>query len=128
MQKHAQLLCYHYIREEAERLYGFATADERALFTVLIGISGIGPKAALAVLSSLSPEDLARCVAEGDPARITGCETRPRCRDRCLRSDDCSRPNRTGSRSPSLPGLWRGRREGEAGRRSFYSWYSGGGR
>jgi len=52
-------------------LYGFASVDERDFFTRLIGVSGIGPKAAMSILSVLSPEELALCVLSGDAKAIT---------------------------------------------------------
>lgn len=43
---------YHYVREDIMALYGFKTREERLLFTKLLGVSGIGPKGALAILAS----------------------------------------------------------------------------
>jgi holliday junction DNA helicase RuvA len=61
---------YLHVREDALQLYGFADAAERDLFVRLLGVSGIGPKVALAVVSSGSAEDLRRAIALGDPARF----------------------------------------------------------
>jgi Holliday junction DNA helicase RuvA len=61
---------YLHVREDALQLYGFADAGERDLFVRLLGISGIGPKVALAVVSSGSAEELRRAIALGDPARF----------------------------------------------------------
>jgi holliday junction DNA helicase RuvA len=61
---------YLHVREDALQLYGFADADERDLFVRLLGVSGIGPKVALAVVSSGSSEELRRAIALGDPARF----------------------------------------------------------
>jgi Holliday junction DNA helicase RuvA len=61
---------YLHVREDALQLYGFADAAERALFVQLLGVSGIGPKVALAVVSSASPEDLRRAIALKDSARF----------------------------------------------------------
>ena len=61
---------YLHVREDALQLYGFADAAERELFVRLLGISGIGPKVALAVVSSSQPADLWRAIALGDPARF----------------------------------------------------------
>jgi Holliday junction DNA helicase RuvA len=61
---------YLHVREDALQLYGFADAAERALFVHLLGVSGIGPKVALAVVSSTSPADLQRAIALGDTARF----------------------------------------------------------
>lgn len=61
---------YLHVREDALQLYGFADAAERELFLRLLGVSGIGPKVALAVVSSASPADLGRAIALGDAARF----------------------------------------------------------
>ncbi len=61
---------YLHVREDALQLYGFASAGERALFVQLLGVSGIGPKVALAVVSSASPEELQRAIALKDAARF----------------------------------------------------------
>lgn len=56
----------HVIREDANLLYGFLTAEEQTCFATLIGISGIGPQLALAVLATHSPADLQTLLLEGD--------------------------------------------------------------
>jgi Holliday junction DNA helicase RuvA len=61
---------YLHVREDTLQLYGFADAAERALFIQLIGVSGIGPKVALAVVSSASPDELTRAIALRDSARF----------------------------------------------------------
>jgi len=61
---------YLHVREDALQLYGFADAAERSLFVQLLGVSGIGPKVALAVVSSASPEELQRAIALRDSARF----------------------------------------------------------
>ena len=61
---------YLHVREDTLQLYGFAGADERELFELLLGVSGIGPKVALAVVSSGRPEELRRAIALGDSARF----------------------------------------------------------
>jgi holliday junction DNA helicase RuvA len=66
------LRIYTHVREDALQLYGFLTALERQLFEKLIGISGIGPKLAIAVLSGMDPRDLMTSVQRGDVARLTG--------------------------------------------------------
>lgn len=58
------------VREDALALYGFLSEDERSLFELLIGVSGIGPKLALAVLSNLAPDELRRAVAHGESATL----------------------------------------------------------
>ena len=63
---HAHLI----VRDDALLLYGFATEEERDLFLLLIGVQGVGPKMALAVLSGGSPRELLAAVAGGDVARL----------------------------------------------------------
>ena len=65
------LRVHTHVREDALLLYGFATALEQELFERLIGISGIGPKVALAVLSGIEPLELVRAIERGDLARLT---------------------------------------------------------
>jgi holliday junction DNA helicase RuvA len=54
------------VREDAMLLFGFATREERGAFDALTGVSKVGPKLALAVLSSMSPPEIAEAVARGD--------------------------------------------------------------
>ena len=61
---------YLHVREDALQLYGFADPAERSLFVQLLGVSGIGPKVALAVVSSASPDELQRAIALRDSARF----------------------------------------------------------
>ena len=61
-----------HVREDALALFGFATMLELQLFEQLIGVSGIGPRLALAVISGIDPPDLLRAIAEGDVGRLTG--------------------------------------------------------
>jgi Holliday junction DNA helicase RuvA len=63
---HAHLV----IRDDAMQLYGFATEAERELFLMLIGVQGVGPKVALAVLSGGQPRELLNALAAGDAARF----------------------------------------------------------
>jgi Holliday junction DNA helicase RuvA len=65
------LRTHTHVREDALVLYGFATLVEQDLFEKLIGISGIGPKVALAVLSGIEPQELVRAIERGDVARLT---------------------------------------------------------
>ena len=65
------LRIHTHVREDALLLYGFATLLELDLFERLIGISGIGPKVALSVLSGIEPRELVRAVERGDVARLT---------------------------------------------------------
>lgn len=62
----AKLLTYLHVKEDIMQLFGFASEKERRVFKVLIGISGIGPKLALTVLSHMAPEDLEQAVANQD--------------------------------------------------------------
>ncbi len=66
----AKLFTHHYVREDAEKLYGFSTKTEREMFRQLIAISNIGPKTALSILSGVSPQDLVSCVNKGDATRL----------------------------------------------------------
>jgi holliday junction DNA helicase RuvA len=59
-----------HVREDALQLYGFASADERELFELLLGVSGIGPKVALAIVSGSPPAELRRAIARDDLARF----------------------------------------------------------
>ena len=60
-----------HVREDALLLYGFGTTLEQDLFERLIGVSGIGPKVALAVLSGIEPPELVRAIERSDVARLT---------------------------------------------------------
>ena len=66
-----RLLTAHCVREDDEVLYGFATADERDMFGRLTGVSGVGPKIAIAILSGSSVGELAMAIAGGDSKRIS---------------------------------------------------------
>jgi holliday junction DNA helicase RuvA len=65
------LRIHTHVREDVIALYGFATPLEQGLFERLIGISGIGPKLALAVLSGIEPGELVRAIRVQDVARLT---------------------------------------------------------
>ncbi|MFY9511013.1 MAG: Holliday junction branch migration protein RuvA [Rubrivivax sp.] len=65
-----QLLTQFVVREDAQLLYGFLTAGERATFRLLVKISGVGPRTALAILSGLSVAELSQAVAAQDTARL----------------------------------------------------------
>lgn len=69
--KSAKLYTYLHVREEVFELYGFATESELSCFQMLIGVSGVGPKAALAILSSNSPEGLALAIVSGNEKALT---------------------------------------------------------
>lgn len=64
------LLVHTHVREDALVLYGFATDAERTTFQHLLAIGGVGPRLALAVLSGIEPDDLARAVRESDRSRL----------------------------------------------------------
>ena len=62
------------VREDAMDLYGFATQEELKLFQQLISVSGVGPKAALGILSSSSPANLAMSIITGDEKSLTAAQ------------------------------------------------------
>jgi holliday junction DNA helicase RuvA len=64
------LLTHFVVREDAQILFGFLTAPERATFRELVKISGVGPRTALSILSGLSVEELAQAVSRQDAARL----------------------------------------------------------
>src|SRR4029077_8224660 len=59
------------VREDSMTLYGFGSPDERELFDLLTGVTGVGPKVALAFLSSLTPDAIRRSVVAGDVGALT---------------------------------------------------------
>jgi holliday junction DNA helicase RuvA len=65
------LRIHTHVREDQLALYGFGSELELELFERMIGVSGIGPRLALAVLSGIDPQDLLRAVEIGDVARLT---------------------------------------------------------
>ena len=65
-----KLYLYHLLREDDEALYGFATKDERALFTLLISVGGVGCGTARMMLSSLSQEELRNAIIGQDVRKI----------------------------------------------------------
>lgn len=69
--KPAKLYTYLNIREDAMELYGFASESERSCFEMLIGVSGVGPKAALSILSSATADQLALSIITGDEKALT---------------------------------------------------------
>lgn len=71
----AKLHCHLVVREDAHTLYGFHTPEEREMFLRLTGVSGIGPKVALAILSAMKVSDLAAAIITSDErafSRISG--------------------------------------------------------
>ncbi len=69
--KEVKLYTYQHVREDALTLYGFASEADRVVFEVMLGVSGVGPKLALAALSAMTPAQLRDHVLEGDASRLT---------------------------------------------------------
>lgn len=69
--KPAKLVTAFVVRDDALTLYGFASEAERSAFETLTGVSGVGPKLALAALSAMSPSELRDTVVAGDAALLT---------------------------------------------------------
>ena len=67
----AKLYTYMNVREDAVELFGFATQSELHSFKLLLGVSGVGPKAALSILSAITPANLAMAVVMGDEKALT---------------------------------------------------------
>lgn len=66
----AKVFIHHYLREDEELYYGFSTKDERELFRLLIGVSGIGASTARMMLSSLSSEEIRNAIIAEDLNKI----------------------------------------------------------
>lgn len=66
-----KLLTYFYVREDVQTLFGFSSPKERELFLMLVGISGIGPKMAITILSGASPEQFRHRIISGDVQALT---------------------------------------------------------
>ena len=66
-----KLYTYLNVREDAMELYGFATQEELNLFQLLLSVSGVGPKAALSILSASTPANLALSIITGDEKALT---------------------------------------------------------
>ena len=69
--KHARVYTRLVVRDDAMTLYGFSSTDEREIFDLLTGVTGVGPKMALSFLSALAPIPLRRAIAAGDAAALT---------------------------------------------------------
>ena len=67
----AKLYTHLHVREEIFELYGFATENELSCFQLLIGVSGVGPKAAISILSATTPENLAMSIITGNEKALT---------------------------------------------------------
>jgi Holliday junction DNA helicase RuvA len=65
------LLTYCHIREDTFQIFGFQREEEKALFVMLLGISGVGPKVALAIMSAMSVTEVGRAVRENDVTAFT---------------------------------------------------------
>ncbi|GAB4176082.1 MAG: Holliday junction branch migration protein RuvA [Geothermobacteraceae bacterium] len=64
------LRIHTHVKEDALQLFGFATGDEKELFTLLIGVSGVGPKLAVNILSNIGADELRQALAFGDSKRL----------------------------------------------------------
>lgn len=71
LQSEVRLFTHLHVREDALSLFGFATEDERALFRLLLSVSGIGPKMGLGILSGIPAADLRRHLTAGNLAALT---------------------------------------------------------
>ncbi|MDX6532377.1 MAG: holliday junction helicase RuvA [Gaiellales bacterium] len=65
------LVTHLHVREDALTLFGFASQAERELFELLLGVSGVGPKAALAIVSGYAPDQIRRAISTSDHALFT---------------------------------------------------------
>lgn len=70
----AKLFTYCNIREDAFDIYGFSTRDELRCFELLLGVTGVGPKAAIAILSSTSPERFMLAIMTQDEKSLTAAQ------------------------------------------------------
>ncbi|MEG2814475.1 MAG: Holliday junction branch migration protein RuvA [Oscillospiraceae bacterium] len=71
VEEQTTLFTYLNVREDAMELFGFADQNELTTFKMLISISGVGPKAAISILSDLTPEKFALCIASNDAKSLT---------------------------------------------------------
>lgn len=65
------VLTHHHVREDAQILFGFTSGEERAMFRLLLGTTGVGPKLALSALSGLSVKELKAAIVTGDTACLS---------------------------------------------------------
>ena len=72
--ENVRLFTHFHVKEDAEELYGFYSTEEKRIFELLISISGVGPKAAMAILSTLSPEDFTIAVLSDDAKSISAAQ------------------------------------------------------
>jgi len=66
-----EFFTHTYLREDAQELYGFKTFAELRLFELLLSVSGVGPKAGLAILGQGQPEEIQKAIADGNSAVFT---------------------------------------------------------
>ena len=66
-----ELFTHQAVRDDAITLFGFPSVEERALFRLLIKVSGVGPRMAMAMLGSLPAQALTRCIADGETGLLT---------------------------------------------------------
>ncbi|GGC92749.1 Holliday junction ATP-dependent DNA helicase RuvA [Thalassobacillus devorans] len=71
LEKEIKIHTYHYVREDLQALYGFKKREDKALFSKLLNVSGIGPKGALAVLASTSVRDFVTAIEQEDEKFLT---------------------------------------------------------
>lgn len=69
-----RLYTYFHVKEDAHELYGFHSIEEKRIFEMLIAISGVGPKAAMAILSALSPDQFTIAVMSEDAKAISAAQ------------------------------------------------------
>jgi Holliday junction DNA helicase RuvA len=72
--KKAKLYVFDYVKEDCFELYGFSTKSEKRCFEMLLTVSGVGPKAAISILSAATPETLALAVMSGDEKALTSAQ------------------------------------------------------
>lgn len=65
------LLTYYHVTENNQELFAFAKDNERAMFLMLIGVSGIGPKTAIQLMSAISPDEFRRRIVAGEVGKLT---------------------------------------------------------
>jgi Holliday junction DNA helicase RuvA len=65
-----EFFCHLHVREDAMELYGFASADEKKFFELLISVSGVGPKSAMAVLAVAKLSEIQKAILRGDPTLL----------------------------------------------------------
>lgn len=70
-EENVMLYTYMSVREDAVELFGFADREELKCFKLLISVSGVGPKAAISILSCMNTQQFALCVATGDSKALT---------------------------------------------------------